>query len=803
MKVSFNWLKNYLELDHSPEKLAEMLTLVGLEVESVETFGTDFNGFVVGEVIDVRDHPNADKLTLCRVNLGKDQVQIVCGADNVAAGQKVPVAVVGTKLPSGTGSKAAGMEIKKVKLRGEISEGMICSESELGIGDDHSGIMVMDSSLKAGIPLHQALGIETDTVFDIGLTPNRPDAACHIGVARDLGAVLKKQIDNPCKESTDDSISLDEKIQIEIKETDKCKRYVGKIVTDIKVDESPAWLKNRLLSIGLRPINNVVDATNYILHETGQPLHAFDYDKLEEKRIVVKSFEKEISFRTLDGIERKVAPGTLFICNGEKPVAIAGIMGGEESEVVESTQSILLESAWFEPSFIRRSSRALGLQTDSSYRFERGVDPNLANKACERAANLIAEITGGTILDGSADIYPSVITPWQLSLRIDRLNSLLGMEVDPGEAEEILNLLEIETDRSDRVIDCTIPTFRPDLTREVDLIEEVGRILDYNTIPEPESAPFFSPAPLSSWEIIHSRVRSLAAGLRFKEISTNSLISKNESELEETSGNKLQTLNPVSNEATHLRSSLLPGFLKSVAFNLNRKANTLRFFEIGHVFRSSEDGTWISGIEEHSRLLLGICGYRQKGDWRGEDQPYTIFDLKADLESFFQQLGILSQLKGSIAEPNRLEYQLNGQKVATLSKVVPELLEKFNIELPLFAAEIDLTLIHQSGLTETETGYRPPAKYPTFEYDAAYVVPTSEPAGRLLELIRKSAGKNLHRLEVFDIYEGENLGKGKKSIAFRLTFLDRNKTLNINDVEPVVQKVTKVLENEAGAKLRS
>lgn len=803
MKISLSWLKKYIDINLSPEDVGERLTLIGLEVEEIATYGSNFEGFVVGEVLKVIEHPFAEKLKLCKVNLGTEEVQIVCGAENVADGQKVAVATVGSTLPAPL-KDGSIMNIKKTKIRGEESAGMICSEAELGLSDDHSGIMVLNESLKAGDPLRNALGTEQDTVFEIGLTPNRPDAACHIGVARDLGAVLKKKIENPYNFEPPEAEDLGEWIDIRIEDTKQCHRYAGKIVKNIKIEESPGWLRNRLRSIGLRPVNNVVDITNFVLHEIGQPLHAFDYDRIEGKKIIVKSFDEGRVFETLDGIKREVPAGTLFICDEKQPVAIAGVMGGVNSEVSENTHTVLIESAYFDPSSIRKSSKKLGLQTDSSYRFERGIDPSLARRACERAAKLIADLCHGEIVKGCRDVHPVKPVEIKVPLRIKRLNQLLGTSLDIKSVTEILNALEIETKTPGTdLLECSIPAFRPDITREIDLIEETGRIYDYNNIPSPGSSPFFSPAPLSTWETMHNRVRTIAARLGFKEITTNSLHSDKDARIFSQPDELIRTLNPVSQEATTLRTTLVTGFLKVLQYNLNRNAEQLRFFETGHVYRKSGKGTWISGIEEHSKLLLGVCGRRNTENWRYDQQSHSVFDLKSDLESFLQQLGAIQYLDTDINNDKQLCYILGGKVVAELRQISESLTEKFDVHLPVFAAEIDLTLLHRAGFHTPDNQYKPVPKYPAFEYDAAFIVDKGVTAGKISAIIHNSAGAILQKLEVFDVYEGKNIGIGKKSIAFRLTFLDRNKTLNINDVEPVVKKITQVLETELGAKLRS
>lgn len=806
MNISYNWLKQYLDFDLSPEETADKLTLLGLEVEDIQTIGSDYEGFVVGEVLSVRSHPNADRLYLCDVNLGNDNesVQIVCGADNVDAGQKVPVATVGSTLPVAM-DDGSYLTIKKAKLRGETSQGMICAEDELGLGDDHSGIMVMDNDIKTGTPLKKALDLEKDTVFEIGLTPNRPDAACHIGVARDLAAVLELEINNPYKEIDRPEGDLSGEISIKIIDSDKCHRYAGIIVDNVKVGESPQWLKNRLVAIGLRPINNVVDITNYVLHEIGQPLHAFDYDLIGDKKIEVKSYDTDKKFVTLDDAERKVPAGSLFICDGNGPVAVAGVMGGEDSEVRNETTKILIESAYFDPSSIRKTSKSLALQTDSSYRFERGIDPNLQLKAAYRAAEFIAELTGGTILKGHVDVHEIKTEPLKVELRVSRINHLLGTSLDKEKASSILSRLEIEnTEKDEDTLTCTVPTFRPDITREVDLIEEVGRVYDYNNIPRPDSSPFIAPEKLSELELFQQRLKSIAKTLQYKEISSNSLLSKKEADLLADEELQIKTINPVSQENTTLRTHLMGGFLKVLSYNLNRNARKLRFFELGHVFRKSQNGgTWINGVDERIHLLLGMCGIAKKDDWSGNAKPFTVFNLKSDVEAILEELNIADSVKRTADGNQSLLYSLNNTVIATITRTDPQTLKGFDVENEAFVAEIDVTALFNFGFGKQSVTYKSVAKFPVFEFDAAFIVDQAVRTGQMTDIIKKTAGNKLQTVSVFDVYEGKNLGENKKSIAFRLTFLDSNKTLTIKDVEPIVQKVVQALKNKLDAELRS
>ncbi len=802
MKISYNWLKEFVDLELSPEETAEKLTLIGLEVEEVIEYGSLLEGVIVGEVLDVKEHPNADRLTLCSVNLGKEKVQIVCGADNVAKGQKVPVATVGTTLPvqMDNGEK---LTIKTAKLRGEESNGMICSEMELALGDAHEGIMVLDEGLEIGTPLHEVMDLYEDTVFDIAITPNRPDATCHLGVARDMSAALDIPLTKNFETEFEEAGEL-EGVTIKIESPDKCHRYVGKVIEGVSIGESPAWLKNKLKAIGVRPVNNVVDATNYVMFELGQPLHAFDLKTVNDQTIVVKDFDEEIEFETLDHVKRKCSPGTLFICDGKEPVAIGGIMGGIDSEVSDATTDILLESAWFDPGTIRKTAKEQALQTDASYRFERGVDPGLQRIAAERCATLIAELADGKLKEGCADVHPTKKEPRQLKLRTSYTNRLLGTNFSIHEIATILEGLELEEVKKDKEsVTYRIPTFRPDLEREVDLIEEVGRLFDYNNIPAPRHVKFASPEAINEWERLKSKVKETAKGLRFREIYSNSLMPEKDASLLGDLDGMIQTLNPISADMTTLRPSLLCGFLKSAAYNFNRNIKGVRFFETGNVFYKSEDGTYHKDIGEATHLLLGVAGYRSIEHWKTEAELYDIFDLKAAVESFLQQFFGESSIRTSVDEKKRLVYTVNGLEIGSLYRVEKELLDFYEIELPAYAAELSVTELATAVERESDEGYQPVSRFPFFEFDFAVIVDSDVSAGDLLSEIRKNADDSLQSLDIFDVFEGESLGKNKKSLAFRLSFIDKNKTLTINDVEPIIDKVLKSLEKRFSAKLRS
>ncbi len=802
MKISYNWLKDFINLDLSPEETAEKLTLIGLEVEEVESFGSNLDGVVVGEVLEVNDHPNADKLRICKVDTGEETSQIICGADNVAAGQKVPVATLGTTLPVKL-DDGSHLTIRSAKLRGEESNGMICSEMELGLGSAHKGIMVLDKKLKTGTPAAEVFDLYTDTIIDIAITPNRPDATCHLGVARDLAAALNLELEKPFASSYKEAKPL-ENFDIVIENPEKCPRYVGKIIEDVKIEESPKWLKDRLKAIGVRPVNNVVDATNYVMFELGQPLHAFDMNTLKGNKIVVQDFENDIEFETLDHVKRKCSAGTLFICDAEEPVAIAGVMGGVDSEVGKETKNILLESAYFDPGTIRRTAKEQSLQTDASYRFERGVDPNLQRIAAERAAELISELTGGKLTEQCSDVHPIKTEPKELTLRKSYVNRLLGTDFEITAISELLDGLELEEiNKTEDELTYRIPTFRPDLEREVDLIEEVGRLFDYNNIEAPKHSRFTSPEPINAWEKLKTKSRETAKGLRFKEIYSNSLMPEKDAVLLGDPEEMVHTLNPISSDMTTLRPSLLYGFLKSVGYNFNRKVKGVRFFELGNVFRKSDEGTYYNNIQEETHLLLGIAGFKQLEHWRTEPETYDVFDLKAPVESFLHQFVSPRHINTSKTSAKELAYYITETEIGKLFEVEQEMLEVYEISEPAYVAEFSLTRIYKALQDIAPHSYQPVSKFPAFDFDFAVVVDSDIPAGKLLKTIEQNAGEKLKDLDIFDVFEGESLGNNKKSLAFRLSFVDKNKTLTINEVEPIIEKVLKVLEERFSAKLRS
>ncbi len=634
MKVSYHWLKKYLDRLPAAGELGHMLTMCGLEVEEVGSRRVPLDGAVVGFVEETSPHPNADRLTLCRTALGGGKsVQIVCGAPNVAAGQKVAVARIGATVNvAGPPPERAfaPVRVRRVRLRGEVSEGMICAEDELGLSDDHSGIMVLDAGAPIGQPLEEYLCARDvaarDTIFDLAITPNRPDAVCHLGVARDISARSGAALHLPEVELPVAGGAAAEAVTIRIACPDACRRYVAVLVQGVRVEASPLWLRQHLMAIGQRPINNIVDVTNFVMQECGQPLHAFDLERLSGPRIEVRQSSGGESFETLDGKLRDVPAAAVLICDAERPVALGGIMGGANSEVSSRTVNVLLESAYFEPATTRRSARALGISTDASYRFERGVDSRGQVWAAARAAQLICELAGGTVVDGMVDCHPNPVAQAVVGLRPARIDHVLGTHVARSEVLRILGALGFSLeDDAGEVLHFCVPPNRPDVTREIDLIEEVARIHGYDAIPEPEQIPVPSFLPgTRPKDAVLAAAKSCLVGLGYREIYTNSLLPRKEAEHYcsrelGAPGDVVETLNAVSDTMTTLRPSLLPGALGTMGFNARRGQDQLRYFEFGHVFhRADVEDALVPGYAEHESLLLAASGPTGPPNW---DRP--------------------------------------------------------------------------------------------------------------------------------------------------------------------------------------
>lgn len=815
MIISFNWLREYVDISMSPAELADRLTLSGLEVEQLEAIGPSSDGVVVGHVLDVRRHPNADRLTLCTVDIGTDDpVQIVCGAPNVAAGQKVPVATPGCTLTLGGRS----VRIKKAKLRGEWSAGMICAEDEIGLSDDHSGIMVLEGEAKPGERLSEFLKRTgsggADVSIDIAVTTNRPDAACHVGVARDVAALTRSELNLPAVTTPTDSGAVGELISVDIECPQLCRRYAAMIVADIQVGESPPWLRERLVAVGLRPINNIVDVTNYVMYESGQPLHAFDYDRLAGGAIIVRASRGGEQFATLDGKWHTLPADVVLICDKQQPVAIGGIMGGANSEVEDSTTTVLIESAWFDPSSTRKSARRLGMQTDASYRFERGVDASGQVRAAARAAHLMASLGGGRIVEGCVDAHPNPLVLPAVSLRLSRIPVILGITIPVEEVVRILEALGFGVSQDGSTLNCTVPPHRPDVSLEIDLIEEVARIHGFDKIGKPRTTALPGSVPRERpIDALRESVHILLNGRGYREIYTNSLLDHGTATQFSnlslgTDYPVVETVNPASSTISTLRPSLLPGLLKVMQFNTHHGQSPLRFYEMGHVFhRSEEQAVYIDGYAEYETLIMGISGLAQPPTWDGKGRDVDFFDMKGDVESVLSKFGLTHVRMDYQSQPTDVTaYQITmiykDQRLGCIAELSSDLQRQWDLRTPVYFAEFNWTRLVLHAQERANEMFTPVNRFPVADRDIAVLLPRSQPAGPLLQTIRKFGAPLLQDVRVFDLYEDRRLGSRKKSLAFALRF-GAHRTLTDKEIDRKVNRVVKALHELYGAELRS
>ncbi|MBJ09956.1 MAG: phenylalanine--tRNA ligase subunit beta [Flavobacteriales bacterium] len=806
MKISYNWLKQYINVDLDPNKVAQLLTDTGLEVEGIETVESvkgGLKGVVIGEVLTKEQHPNADRLSVTTVNVGADKpLHIVCGAPNVAAGQKVPVATIGTVMYSGDDS----FKIKKGKIRGEVSEGMICAEDELGLGKDHDGIMVLDADAQIGMPASEYFKLESDTVFEIGLTPNRSDAMSHLGVARDLMTVLKLKGENisvnrPSVENfKTDNNNLP--IEIEVKDFDACPRYTGLSIQGVKVAPSPGWLQKRLKAIGLSPINNVVDVTNYVLHETGQPLHAFDVAAIEGKKVVVQQLADKSKFTTLDELERELSNEDLMICNAQEGMCIAGVFGGIQSGVSDNTTDVFLESAYFNPVSVRKTAKRHGLSTDACFRFERSVDPNLVIYALKRAALLIQEVAGGSIASEITDLYPNPIQNFEVSLVYNKVDSLIGEKIDREIIQSILTDLEIEILRStDDGLELSIPPFRADVQRAEDVIEEILRIYGYNSIAIPSQVrSSLSYAEKPDAEHLQNMVSDLLSSKGFNECMNNSLTKTSHTGLiEELSlEHQVELLNPLSQDLNGMRQSLLFSGLENVAHNINRKNADLKLYEFGKTYHQYKEYT------ENRKLMLLACGKQKAENWNNKNDKIDLFWMKEQVEHILIRLGI-TKLKGIAIYNsylnNGFSFAVKKNTVATFGTVKKKMLKAFDVKSEVLYAEFDWDTIIKL-CKASKTTYQNVPKFPAVRRDLALLVDTSVEFNTLQSLANQCENQLLKSVNLFDVYEGNNLPTGKKSYALSFVLQDENKTLTDKHIDKTMEKLIKVFQEKAGAEIR-
>ncbi|NQV30435.1 MAG: phenylalanine--tRNA ligase subunit beta, partial [Candidatus Marinimicrobia bacterium] len=755
MNISYNWLKQYIDIDLSPVDLAQKLTAIGLEANIVEQFPDYFKSIRVGYVISREKHPDADKLSVCHVDMGDEEPhQIICGAPNVASGQKVAVATLGTTFPN-------GMVIKKAKLRGVFSNGMICSERELELSENHDGIMVLDDGAKLGTDMTSYLS-GNDVSLELDLTPDRSDALGHIGVARDLSALLNIPIHTPVFKLTETGPETADLLKVEIQNPQACPRYAARIVNNVKISESPSWLRQRLQTAGIRSINNVVDAANYVLMETGHPLHTFDSRYIEGGRIVIRMATDKEKITTLDGKVRELDSSVLLICDAHKPVAVAGVMGGENSEVKDDTTDLILESAYFDPVVVRRGARKLQLATDASHRFERGTDPNGIPYALDRLAGLIIEVAGGELTSGQVDNYPVEIRPVEVDFRVSRCNKILGTQIPAQKMMAILKSLGMEArDLGKETFRITIPTFRPDVTREIDLVEEVARIYGYDNIPIPEHFSIANKTSKATPDQMRERVMDHMAASGFNQILGNSLVSVDEHPAVLGDEEALVLANPLSREMATMRTSLFPGMMKAAIYNVNRRQSDLKLFEMGQV--STLDTAIDTGAREQTHLAVFISGELQNQQWSQPVVAADLFHVKGLLASLFTDLFKERINFSAVDHPvfsDALSIVRNEKKIGILGKLREDQADSKKVN-GIYA---ELHLPESLGL-KTEIKYENISVFPSVERDLSFMVDSSVPYSDLERVINENSGKYLIYSRLYDIYEGKSIARGKKSLT--------------------------------------
>lgn len=820
MNISYNWLKEYIDFRLSPEELADALTSIGLEVgtvEEVESIRGGLRGIVIGKVLTCVEHPNSDHLHITTVDLGNGEpTQIVCGAPNVAAGQTVVVATVGTTLYDGDNE----FSIKKSKIRGVESFGMICAEDEIGIGTSHDGIIVLNEEVKPGTPAAEYYNLKSDWLIEVDLTPNRVDAASHYGVARDLSAWLAchaepSQLHRPSVEAfaTD---RPDGAVAVEVDDYEACPRYSGVTIRNIKAGESPEWLKNYLSAIGQRPINNIVDITNFILLGMGQPLHCFDVDKIDGGKIVVRKCKQDTPFTTLDGVERKLDERDLMICNADKPMCIAGVFGGLDSGVTESTTSIFLESAYFNPTSIRKTARRHGLSTDASFRYERGTDPNITMYCLKLAALMVKELAGGEICGEPVDIYPKEIKPYPVTLRYDYLNALVGKDIPSEKVDSIVKSLEMEiVNHSDNSIDLLVPTYRVDVQRPCDVVEDVLRIYGYNNVDfsrNLRASLSFKTITDSSNELRELISNQLTA-TGFNEILNNSLTAESYYEgLTDEHHAPVKLLNPLSNDLNVMRMSLLFGGLEVIEHNVNRRDADLMLYEFGKIYSrdlsvESTAENPIAPYSENERLGLWLTGNIRTGNWARPEEKATFFDMKAIVANIFARLGIngkeieLKPVKSPFYS-NAVEIATrSGKQLGTLGIVAKAMLKRCDVKQEVIYADLDWTALVKLAVKKKVT-YAPLPKTHPVKRDLALLLDEAVTMAQVEKIVRDSEKKLLRGVELFDVYQGKNLEPGKKSYAISITLQDDEKTLQDKQIEAVMGKITANLQKQLGASLR-
>ena len=799
MKISNNWLKDYIKTDLKTEKIGEYLTDIGLEVEGIEKYESvkgSLEGIVVGKVLTCEQHPNADKLKKTTVDVGNGKIlNIVCGAPNVAAGQIVPVAVVGTKIHTKDGNS---FDIKEAKIRGEVSQGMICAEDEMGLSDDHGGIMILDETYKIGDEFSKYFELSNDEVYEIGLTPNRTDAMSHYGVARDLNAFLvSNQIKSEFEKAVSKPLTIEgtTDFQLEVEDSELCPRYIGAVIENVKVAESPDWLKNRLKAIGLSPINNIVDITNFILHGFGQPLHAFDADKIKGKKVKVGVNKEGTKFTTLDGTERALNGSEIMIKDGENnPMCIAGVFGGQNSGVSNDTKTIFLESAYFNPIAVRKGAKFHGLNTDASFRFERGVDPNNVRTAITHAISMMEEISGGKLVGPLLEHYPKKIEDHYVILRFSKVEQILGTKIHKEKIKEILKSLDINVlNEIQNGLEISVPAYRADVTREIDVIEEILRIYGYNKIDSPQKISF-TPVKLSFDDqdaLENSWARTLQSN-GFNEVMNNSLTTVKD----ETDAVKL--LNPLSGDLAFMRTSLMEGLLENADYNIKRKNSDIKFFELGKIYHKRE-----GKYEERKQLAILVSGRNVAENWLQPKSATDFYYLKSYVKILLDKLNLNIEEKSleDARFSDALELVSEGKTIARLGKVSPQSLKDADLDQDCFYAEIELETC-QSLRSKENLKFVDIPKFNKIRRDLALLIDKNISYNDLYKSAKKNPSKYLKNINLFDVYEGKNLPEGKKSYAMSFELLNEEKTLEEKEISEVMNSLIKSFQKEFSAELR-
>ncbi len=801
MRFTLNWLRDYVDFDLSPEQLAERLTMAGLEVEAVEYPGRGLDDIVVAQISEMGPHPNADKLTLCRVTDGYQDYKIVCGATNMKSGDKVALAKIGANLPPGP-KFPEGLKIKKAKIRGEESFGMLCAEDELNIADESDGIMILSEGARLGNEIAEELGLDAP-IFEVGITPNRPDCLSLIGTAREVAAILGTELKYPKLELIESDQDINELATVVIKDTKGCPRYSCRVIQGITIGPSPDWLKTRVESAGIRSINNIVDVTNFVMLEYGQPLHAFDYDLVEGHKIIVRTADEGETLLTLDGEKRTLSSEDVLISDGSCPVALAGVMGGGETEVSDNTVNVLIESAYFNPTSVRKTSKTTGLRSESSYRFERGTDPNGVVTALDRAAMLMNQVAGGTVAKGAVDIYPETITQSVVTLSVDRTNDVLGTELDPETVTTILSGIGIDTkELGPGQIECTVPTFRVDITRQIDLIEEVARLYGYDNISTTLPRVEMNTETPESRTVVEESFRQQLIRNGFLEVINYSF------EGPQLLGifddvRHVEIMNPISQDSSLMRTSLFPSLLKNITYNLNHQAEDLRIFEIGHVYIPEQSEL----PRETKRLAAAATGRRAPELWSKENIDF--FDMKAVFSGALGERLLSDTVEfqsasdiGYLHPGQSARITVKGKEIGVIGELHPEILEKLDVAKRVYIFEVDINSI-VFYYDKTQKSFQSIPRYPSVRRDISIVVDEGIDAGSIVNEIRNIDNKLIEDVTVFDVFHGGSMTVGKKSVALSLHIRSVDRTLTDTEINEVQEKALNKLQLALGAELRT